>query len=318
MSLCIVDGDLIGFKAAAACETRFIIVTHKQSKRSKQFNNRTEFKEWLKQNDRWSEDDFEIQDDRAVEPIANCLHTVKAMLKNIQAATGCSELKVVVQGEGNFRDNIPLPVKYKSGRQDMIRPHHLGEVKDYLLRKYKAEKANGCESDDILSMYAWEGYKRKKRYVQCTIDKDAKQCSGYLYDWDKMSEPKFIEGLGQVFLNSKNKLDGFGRKWLYYQATVGDPSDSYKPTQLCKATYGEKSFFKDFADLKTDKECWQKIHDLYLSWYPEEFMYTDWTGEGRVSNHIDMMQSYFDCAHMRRWKDDRIVVKDILDKMGVT
>lgn len=317
MSLCVIDGDLIGFKASAACEKRFIKAVHKASGRDKEFDHRTAFRAWLREQDKWEESDFDIIDDRTVDPIENCLHTVKVMIENIHKATGCSEFKVVVQGEGNFRDNILLPTKYKSNREDAIRPLHLKEVQGYLLRKFKAETANGVESDDILAQYAYEGFKSKKRIVQCSVDKDAKQCSGWLYDWDKMSEPKFISGLGDLFLNSKGKVDGYGRKWLYHQATIGDPSDCYKPTELAKVKYGEKTSFKDFAELTTDKECWQKIVDLYKSWYPEPVSYVAWNGQQLTADYLDIMQMYFDCAHMRRWEGDELNVRTVIEKMEI-
>lgn len=316
-SLSVLDGDLISFKAAAACETRFINVEHKQSSRIKQFDNRTAFREWIKQQDKWTEEDFNIEDDRTVEPLANCLHTIKVMIDGIHKATQCDEMKIVIQGEGNFRDNIPLPSKYKSGRADSIRPLLLLEARDYLARKYKAEFANGRESDDVLSSYAFEGFKTGRRIVQGTVDKDAKQCSGWLYDWDKMQSPMLIQGIGELFINNKGKLDGWGRKWLYYQATVGDPSDSYNPSQLANKKYGEKTFFKDFEHLSTDKECWQKIAEIYKGWYPEPFTYKDWTETERTVDYVDVMQMYFDCAFMQRWEGDRVVVSNVLTKMGV-
>ena len=60
MSLCVIDGDLIGFKASAACEKRFIRVVHKGSNRSKEFQHRTAFREWLKEQEKWEETDFDI------------------------------------------------------------------------------------------------------------------------------------------------------------------------------------------------------------------------------------------------------------------
>ena len=312
MSLCVIDGDIVGFKAAAACETRFIRAVHTESGKEKEFKHRTEFRSWLKTQDKWQEGDFTVIDDRQVEDIANCLHTIKVMVNNIFESSGCDDLKIVVQGDGNFRDELPLPTKYKGGRQDMIRPLHLKEAQSYLISKYKAERANGQEGDDILAAYAYEGFKSKKKIVQCTTDKDAKQCAGWLYNWDKMQEPIFIQGLGKLEINSKGKLDGYGRKWLYYQATCGDPSDSYNPAELAKAKYGEKSFYKDFTELETDKACWLKMEEIYKKWYPETFTYTAWDGVNHTVDHIDIMQIYMDCAHMRRWEGDQIDVRKVL------
>lgn len=317
MSLVVIDGDLVGFKAAAACEKRFIRAIHKDSGREKKFQHRTEFKEWLNQNDKWQIDDFDIVDDRDVDPIENCLHTVKVMLKKIQQASGCSELKVVVQGEGNFRDELLLPTKYKSGREDMIRPFHLKEVQQYLIRKHKAELAHGRESDDVLSQYAFEGYKTKRRIVQATTDKDAKQCMGWLYNWDKMDEPRFVSGLGSLFIDSRGKVDGYGRIWLGLQCLIGDPSDSYNPTEIAGIRYGEKSAFKDLSVVKTDKEMWHVMVSKYKEWYPEPVTYTAWNGEEVTKDYLDIMEMYLACAHMRRSETDALVVRDILSKMGI-
>ena len=317
MSLCVLDGDLISFKASAACEKRYIVATHKASGRSKRFDNRTALRDWLKTQDKWEESDFDIQDERDVSPIENCLHTVKMMVQNISAATGCSESKIVVQGSGNFRESLLLPTKYKGGREDMIKPFHLKEAQNYLKGKYKAEIANGVESDDILSMYAYEGYTKKKKIVQCSVDKDARQCMGWLYDWDKMSQPMFVSGLGELYLRPDGKLSGHGRKWLYVQGLVGDNADVYRPTELSGARFGEKTAYKLLKDLDSDRACWSEIQRLYKEWYSSPISYTSWNGVPVEADYLDIMQMYFTCAHMLRYEGDKIDVKSILDKMGI-
>lgn len=312
MSLVVVDGDLISYKASAASERRTIIVKNLNTDQEREFSNRTEFKEFLAIEEKDIKD-YSITDLQTPEPLNNCLHTVKMMLQGIHEASGCDEMKVVVQGEGNFRDELLLPTKYKSNRSGTEKPLHLAEARGYLLGKYKAEKANGRESDDILAQYAYEGFTSKKRIVQATIDKDANQCMGYLYNWDKMSQPMFVSGLG--FITKEGK--GYGRKFLYYQIVVGDPSDCYKPTELVSAKYGAASAFKDFGELTTDKQCWAKMKELYQTWYPEEFVYTAWNGEEVQGSWLQMMQLYADCAHMKRFESDRLDVEQTLNKMGI-
>lgn len=313
MSLVVVDGDLISYKASAASETRTILVTNKDTGKTKEFANRTAFKDWGKEECK-DISMYSIEDVQTPEPLENCLHTVKMMLQGIHEASGCKDMKVVVQGEGNFRDSLLLPTKYKSNRAENQKPIHLTEARNYLLGKYKAEQAHGQESDDVLASYAYEGYKTKQRIVQATIDKDANQCAGWLLNWDKMKEPQFISGLGSITKDGK----GFGRKFLYYQMVVGDPSDCYKPTELTKFKYGAASAFKDFGELNTDKECWEKMKKLYQSWYPDDFTYIAWSGEEVEGSWLQMMQLYADCAHMKRFEGDRLDVKNTLDKMGLS
>src|SRR5690606_1963631 len=225
--------------------------------------------------------------------------------------------KLVLEGNGNFRNEILLPVQYKSGRKDLLKPALLEEAKDYVRRKYKAEMANGWEADDILSSYAYEGYKSKKKIVQATIDKDAMQCSGWLFNWDKMDAPIFISGLGDLYLDQKGKIKGQGRKWLYAQWILGDSTDGYKPTSLAGIKFGDKGVFGTLKDCKTDQECLIAVRDLYKIWYPDDFVYTAWNGEEVNSNYKHQMQMYLDCARMRRWKDDIVLVEDMYSKMGI-
>lgn len=317
MSLVVIDGDLISFMSSAACEDRFITARHKQSGRSKQFGTRTLFKQWLSENSKWNIDDFEIVDERNVEDVAKCLHTIKMMVSNIVTKSGCKDLKVVMEGEGNFRNDILLPSRYKSNRKDMIKPALLGEAKDYLRRKYKAEFSDGWEADDVLSSYAYEGYKTKKRIVQATIDKDALQCPGWLFNWNKMESPEFIQGLGDIHLDQKGKVKGRGRKWLYTQWVLGDNTDFYKPTELSGIKFGDKRAFDALSTCSNDVECLITVRDLYKSWYPKDFEYIAWDGSVIKSNYKHQMQMYLDCARMRRWKDDTVLVEDMYYKMGI-
>jgi hypothetical protein len=43
----------------------------------------------------------------------------------------------------------------------------------------------------------------------------------------------------------------------------------------------------------------------------------DHTGIIQTRDAIDIAQMYFDCAHMRRWEDDRIDVRELFDKLGI-
>lgn len=316
-SIVILDGDLISYKAAAASEKRVIKVTNNKSGDVSEYKNRTALKASLEGQDEYTYEDFTIEDIQKISTLNNCFKIIDGMIASIHAQSGCDEVKVVVQGIGNFRDDLLLPSKYKGSRVGTIRPLQLTAAATYLKEKHNAEVANGRESDDVLASYAYTGFKDKIKIVQGTIDKDARQCSGWLLDWDKMKEPEYISGLGALRIDDKGKLRGEGRKWLYAQITMGDPSDDYKPTELSTATYGEKGVFKDFAELKTDKECWQRIAELYRMWYPEPFIYTAWNGVEVQGTWLQMLQIYTDCAHMQRWEGDRLNVTAALTKMGV-
>src|SRR5690625_381335 len=98
MSICVIDADLIAFKASAACETRWIEVIHTPSGESKEFGTVTRWKQWLKEHPRWDEKEFVVERKREPEPLPNCLHTVKAMINRIYLDSKCDDLKVVIGG----------------------------------------------------------------------------------------------------------------------------------------------------------------------------------------------------------------------------
>lgn len=317
VSLVVVDGDLISFKASAACETRTIDVSFAGNFIGN-FPNRTNFKSYLKETVGSPPfEEFTITDKQEVEDIANCLHTVKVMLQGIKDATGCSDLKVVVQGDGNFRDELLLPSRYKGDRVDKLKPIFLKQAREYLINKYKAELAHGQESDDVLASYAYEGFTKKQYIVQASTDKDANSNVGWLYNWDKMDKPQLIQGFGSLARDNKGKVSGIGRKWFYHQVLFGDRADSYCPYELANVRFGEKASFDVLNELTDDRSCWQALYSTFKSWYPEDFEYTAWNGRAVVGNAIQQMQLYADCAHMRRFEGDRLDIESILNKMGV-
>jgi hypothetical protein len=313
----VIDGDLVGFKAAAACETRTVDAYDGEIFLGN-FPNRTAFKKNLAEvyPDK-TIDDFQLTDKQEVDSVANCLHTVKVMISSIREACSVPHAKMIVQGVGNFRDELLLPEKYKGNRTDSIRPILLSECKNYITRTNDHEFANGQESDDVCAAYAYKGFTERKRIIQASTDKDANSNVGLLYNWDKMDKPEMIQGFGQLVRDAKGKVSGKGRKWFYHQILFGDRADNYCPYKLSGKRFGEKGSFDLLDKLTTDQECWQAIYNQYKLWYPEAFDYTAWNGETVRGDAVQQMQLYIDCAHMRRFDNDRLIADTILGKMGV-
>lgn len=315
--IAVIDGDEIAFIVASACEKRTIKVTNALSEGVAAFKTRTEFKNFTKGLE-VPEELFSIEDVQVADDLPNALHTVKIILDNIKDSCKADKIEIYLSGKDNFRDSIPLPTQYKSSRKDTLKPLLLKEIRAFLVRK-GAKIVDGQEVDDVVCHRMWDGYKAKQKIIGVTVDKDACGSAGWLYNRDKMEEPEFIDGkdVGQLYIDAKNKVRGTGRKWLYHQICIGDSTDCYNPSEICGARFGEKSSYKLLAPLKTDKECWQAIYDLYKGWYPDITKYIDWEGTEREVDVFFILQMYFDCARMRRWADDTIDVKEVLTKMGV-
>lgn len=315
--IAVIDGDEIAFIVASACEKRTIKVSNALSETSSAFKTRTEFKSFLKGLE-IPEELFTIEDVQVADDLPNALHTVKVILDNIKEACQADKVEIYLSGKDNFRDEIPLPSQYKSNRKDTIKPILLKDIRAYLVRK-GAKTVNGEEVDDVVAHRMYDGWKTKQKIIGVTADKDACGSAGWLYNRDKMEAPEFIDGkdVGQLHIDAKNKVRGTGRKWGYLQWLIGDSTDGYNPCEICKIKYGEKSAFKLLEPLKTDKECIQAIYDQYKVWYPAEVKYTAWNGVEVVTDAVGIMQMYMDCYRMRRWRDDKVFVKDILKKLEI-
>lgn len=323
--IAVIDGDEIAFQIAAVCEERKIKATNSTNSESATFKHRTEMKKFLAGLE-IPEDFFIVEDVQIAQELSSALHSVKVSLANIKKSCNADKVELYLSGEGNFRDNIPLPIRYKSNRDDTIKPVLLKQIRQYMVDHQGAKIVNLQEVDDVCATRMYDGFKTKQKIIGVTTDKDAMGNSGWLFNPDKMTIPEKIEGLGSLWLDTKvnskgkeeSKVRGKGRKWGYAQWLMGDPTDCYNPTEICKVRYGEKSAYKLLEPLQTDLECLQAVYDQYKKWYPQEIItYTDWEGNERNVDVFFIMQMYFDCYRMRRWENDTVDVKEMLIKVGV-
>lgn len=310
----VVDGDLLAYRCAAATEKRSVIAKHKDTLEEVEFDTATLFKEWAGED----VDKYELRATQTPEPISHTYRGMKLMLESILEKTECSSYHIVVSGESdtNFRRHLPLPTRYKDSRKDVAKPLNLDACKQWLVERHNAEVAVG-EADDLIVAYKYQGYRDKKYVVSASIDKDDMHGPGWTFNWNTMDKPELIEGLGELYIDESNTVKGKGRLFLYFQMLFGDPADCYKPCEIAKVKFGEKSAYKLLKDCTTDKDAVQVLVNQYKKWYPEPVYYTAWDGSRQKKNWLEIMQMYADCAFMRRFEGDRLDVKKLIDKLGV-
>jgi hypothetical protein len=56
---------------------------------------------------------------------------------------------------------------------------------------------------------------------------------------------------------------------------------------------------------------------MYQKWYPLPTIIDGWRGDKFEIDWLYVLQEITDMAHMIRFDGDRLVVKDVLDKMGI-
>src|SRR5690606_33949636 len=120
--------------------TNKCLATHKDSGREKLFESKTEFNNWLKEQDgKWKKEDFEFE---TISEIAGeprfAFHAMKQKVDKIIHATGIDDYKLFIEGEGNFRmDYDAKYVKYKSSRP--AKPLLFQDCREFFLKKYKGK-----------------------------------------------------------------------------------------------------------------------------------------------------------------------------------
>jgi len=85
--------------------------------------------------------------------------------------------------EQNFRRK--LNPQYKANRKDAVKPHHLGNIRDYMLEDWDAKIATaGIEADDALAIIGWQAFENDDdSVILCSIDKDMDTVPGWHYRW---------------------------------------------------------------------------------------------------------------------------------------
>jgi hypothetical protein len=311
-----IDGDILAYRASAANEKRFVKCVHKETADEVEFDTLTKFREWAGD----TKDDYEVTPGQKSGPLQNAFHILNHMIDNIVKACKAESYHIVVSGDNNFRLDLPLPTRYKDARKETTKPLQLHDCKNYLINSHSAEISDGVEADDVLVAYMTAGH------TQASIDKDANHGPGHLYNWDNMTEPEFISGLGELTMivkespnGTKTKtVKGKGRVWLYYQMVFGDAVDCYKPCELAKVKFGEVGAYELLHRCKTDKEALEAVAKQYQIWYPSRVTYRAWDGSLQEDKSwLDIWQLYADCAFMKRWEGDRFDVRKVLTKLGI-
>lgn len=218
-TIIVIDGDEIAYQTAAACEQRGVVITNTQNEKSQGFKNKTEFFKLLKGLD-YPADLFTVEETQVAEPPQNAFSTIKKKLYAIRERFNTDNIEIYIGGENNFRDSLPLPVKYKGSRQDMMRPILLDDVKNYLVQYHNAIVVNDIEADDMLSIRSHTGFVNKQKVIAFTQDKDRLATMGWSCCPDRgkeQFEPLYVDGLGELSIDDKKKVRGYGRKWLYFQ-----------------------------------------------------------------------------------------------------
>lgn len=316
----LLDGDIVAFQHAAAAEKRTINVEHIPTGKTKAFKTRTEFKKAMQEKGKEITEDYLITDVQTPEPLEFCLSSVKAKINNLKNFLDTEEIEVYVSGQFNFRDELPLPSKYKGGRKDSIRPVLLKDSRNYLQTVHKAKSIDFIETDDEVTIRSYELLEQGKRPVICTVDKDAYQTQGVeILNLNSIgSGTILIPDFGELTYDKKKGVKGIGMKFLCHQLIYGDATDCYSPYELVgPKVFGEKSSYDLLDPLKSPQECLEAVIKQYKEWYPKPFQYVAWNGQVIQADWLAMLKLYWQCAYMKRTRDGSDTIEKFFGNYGV-
>ena len=99
--IALVDFDTPIVSSAASIQRNYITVTHTASGRKKEYDNITAFRAWLKDNEKWTEDQFTWEcTPKLVEPVSHAIQIMKNKVESILAQPWCKDVKLFVGGKG--------------------------------------------------------------------------------------------------------------------------------------------------------------------------------------------------------------------------
>ena len=349
----IIDADYCSFSCASVGDEDYIEVTHKETKKSVEFKNVTEFYGrskktlggWLgKINTKresqnkppYSVEDFAIAkkkrrkqeyristDEEGNEiktPVdmeqakANIFHSAKTVILNDLKNLGTDNYEAYLSNGSSLRNNIATLMKYKGNRDNTPKPLLFDDVVDYIGNAFEAKFVDGIEVDDAVVIRAYND----PNAVVVGIDKDH-----YAQEIKFFNPTRPEEGIidcncfGKLWRDRKGKVRGYGRLFLYFQVASGDKADNYKSNCFSDVKYGDAAAYNDLADCKDEKEALEKLVEIYKKLYPEYKVVTGWRGFPIGIDWLYVLDEIFKLAAMVRWENDYRSIHTEFARFGV-
>lgn len=322
----IIDADFIRYAVACAGEKKSVIVTHRSSGRTKEFNNRTEFYGhhakkaggWLAElnanrTSPFTVDEFDFEDVSKGEPIQSVLHSCRKMYESAYGILDTKKHKGFIGKGESFRVGDSTILKYKGGRPSE-KPMYLDVVSEYMEKTLKCEVVTFWESDDVCTIEAYNN----PNHVVIAIDKDAYSQKTKVLNFNRVDEGIIdCNQFGKLWLDAKGDVRGYGEMFLAYQVAYGDDVDSYRANSATDTKWGSKSAYKKLVDCQNEKDLWQAVVDIYKHLYPEPKEIEGWRGDKFVVDAQYVLNENFAMARMLHWKDDVSDASKMLSNLGI-
>ena len=332
----LIDGDALTYASGFIGETRELKAVNKKTGEEHIFKNRTEMygkkrsKDggWIAEQNNDNDEpisveDFDIYDIQIPAPVEHSLQATKSLILKSEELTGIKKRRLFVGNGDSQRVEQSTLVKYKSGRENSLRPIHKDAIIDYMIKYHGAEVVEGIEVDDKLTMLAWENpsniiYGIDKDYLGThsrvfnpnTPEKGIQDCRTFGDLWVQ-------EVVSKQTGKKRYEVKGYGRKWFLFQWGYGDDSDSYRANCATDVEWGEMSVYNILKDCKNDVEGFAAIRQIYQTLYPEPKEVIGWRGEKLLIDWRYVCSEIFTMARMLRTPDENITAEMVFKKYNL-
>lgn len=180
--------------------------------------------------------------------VEDAYRKVDSFIESIEKATGYSNSRLFINGQGNYRNDI-LP-EYKANRIGKEKPIHHKAIRDYIINNWDAVVVDGEEVDDALGIVqcASEG-----DTIICSADKDLDCIPGLHYNWSKK---RIDDGVYEVSLVEANRF-------FYTQCLVGDSTDNIPGLKKRTGKIATKKLKSPLLKMDDPMDMYNHIRTLY-------------------------------------------------------
>lgn len=326
-----IDADTPLFKASVVLEDKFIIVTHKKSKKVQEFSNKTEFYGhhgkkaggWLSEyNDkrlmkglrRIDADSFDIVESARVkdslgDPLEFGLNKFKEFLDQLRSYELSSRIVVVIGGQGNYRYDLAHTQQYKGKRK--AKPLLFQQLKDLVIKSYPKHIVivDGKEADDAMARAGYDNavhYKKTGKYrnLLAYVDKDIDMVPAHSINYDDEAPTVKIILAEEAARNYCSQL------------LTGDSTDNILglpdfPEEI-KEKYGmakrkgtgPAGITKLFEDCHGIADHFDRVVECYKAYYGEEKKpFETWRGDTLEWDWTDYLKETAMLAYMNPYDD---------------
>lgn len=221
------------------------------------------------------------------EPLSHALHLVKKRVEQIKADCDNSEYQLFIKGKGNFREEVP---EYKGTRVGK-KPSHFDDITRYMVEVLGAQKVDGMEADDKVSILLYQDYLENHgnpdlcQVIVSSPDKDLKNTPGWHYN------PTTREKFWVSHLQAT--------RHFCFQMLMGDTVDNIKGLpNLSDRTKEEFGIRTTGVGKATAKKLLSTVSTEFESLALVAYLYYCW-GEGRQTPEVT--HEYFQEQAMLLW-----------------